>query len=135
MGASKTFKPFLKTKLLPLLKEHVVGPAKRGKVNSNLTNNNSESANRILKSSADWTMNTLPKFTRSLYDIVIGEQNEILRSMKDMGYLKLNDTFEHHYINIDHWPSLSQDQHSKCETKFLSDKGLCNIYGWYKNHN
>ena len=48
----KTFKKYFDNKSLPMLDAHIIKPSINGKITPNWTNNNSESANHILKSAA-----------------------------------------------------------------------------------
>lgn len=101
-------------------------PAKKGKVNTHWTNNNSESANHILKSATSWKARDMPRFIEILYEIAKGEEMERSRAMRDTGNFKLDPAFQHHYTDIDHWTDISQDQRDKRMKKFKTDKGKTN---------
>lgn len=119
----KKFQPYFENKLLPLLEKHIIEPVKQGKIPPTWTNNNSESANHVLKSAIQWKMQDLPKFIKSLHSIVVSESVERTRSIRDTGNYTLHQNFLHHKINIDHWTNLSDDQRCRREQRFQSDKG------------
>ena len=119
----KKFRTYFDNKLLSLLSTHVIEPAKKGRVNTQWTNNNSESANHILKSATSWKARDMPRFIEMLYDIVKGEDTERSRAIRDAGNFKLDPAFQHHYTDIDHWTDISQDQRDKRMKKFKTDKG------------
>jgi len=115
--------PYFDNKLLPLLKDHVVAPARQGKIPTDWTSNNSESANHILKSAASWKLNNLPKFISSWQSIVHSEFKERERAIRDMGNYKLDPSFEHHFVPISSWSCLSEDTQAKKVKRFRTDKG------------
>ena len=124
--SEKRFRTYFDNKLLPLLEAHVIKPIQRGKVPINWTNNNSESANHILKSAISWKARDMPKFIEMFCVIVNGEQIERGRAIKDKGNFKLSNAFRHHLIDIDHWSNISEDQRERRRTKFFSEKGRSN---------
>ena len=124
--SEKRFRTYFDNKLLPLLEAHVIKPTQRGKVPVNWTNNNSESANHILKSAISWKARYMPKFIKMFFDILNGEQIESGRAIRDKGNFKLSNAFRHHLIDIDHWSNISEDQRGRRRKKFLSDKGRSN---------
>ncbi len=81
----KKIRLYFDNKLLPLLKAHVIEPAKRGKIEANWTNNNLESANYIMKSAISWNARDMPKFIEIVYNIVKGQEIERGSAIRDMG--------------------------------------------------
>ena len=65
--SEKKFRTYFDGKLLPLLNKHVIEPARQNKIPPNWTNNNSESANHILKQATHWKLTDLPTFIKRLY--------------------------------------------------------------------
>ena len=124
--SEKRFRTYFDNKLLPLLEALVIKPIQRGKVPVNWKNNNSESANHILKSAISWKARDMPKFIEMFYDIVNGEQIERGRAIRDKGNFKLSNAFRHHLIDIDHLSNISEEQRERRMKKFLSDKGRSN---------
>ena len=106
----KTFRKYFDNKLAPMLDAHIIKPSIIGKITPNWTNNNSESANHILKSAVLWKASDLPKFIEILYGIVSGEEIERERAIRDTGNFKLAPTFQHHYVDIDNWTDITQEQ-------------------------
>jgi hypothetical protein len=122
----KCFQTYFDQKLLPLLEKHVIEPTRTGKITANWTNNNSESANHVLKSAVSWKYQDLPKFINTLYDIVRGEQLERCRAVRNTGNFKLADMFLHHEITLDKWTDISEEQRERRLCRFLSDSGKAN---------
>ena len=113
----------LEQRLLPLMKEHVIVPSNAGKIPTNWTSNNAESANHILKSASNWKSSDLCTFLKKLQDIVEGEFGERQRAIRDMGSFKLCELHRHHLIDIDSWAALCNDQQIKRLKRFNTDKG------------
>ena len=124
--SEKRFRTYFDNKLLPLLEAHAIKPIQRGKVPVNWTNNNSESANHILKSAISWKARDMPKYIEMFYEIVNGEQIERGRAIRDKGNFKLSNAFRHHLIDIDHWSNISDEQRERRMKKVLFDKGRSN---------
>lgn len=122
----KKFRPYLDEKLLPLLEKHVIEPARKGKVTTNWTNNNSESVNHVIKSATNWKLQDLPKFISTLENIILNEQMEKLRAIRDSGNYVLDTKFIHHLVDIDHWTNLTDEQQARRERRFMTDKGKSN---------
>ena len=122
LACGKPFQQYWETKLLPLLKEHVIQPIRQKKISGAWTNNNSESANHKLKASMDWKLSDLPKFVRDLFTIVKGEQIERARAIRGMGNFRLHELFCHHAVDVDRWVALTQEQRNNKEMKFLKEK-------------
>ena len=55
-------KTLFRKQILPLFTKHVLDPIKKKKLPINWTNNNTESANHILKSAVKWRAQDLPTF-------------------------------------------------------------------------
>ena len=104
----------------------MIEPARQNKIPSNWTNNNSESANHVLKAATRWRLHDMPKFIRLLYQILSSEQTERTRAIRDTGNFTLHPTFSQHKINIDHWTTITQEQREKRSVRFLNDKGKTN---------
>ena len=100
--------------------------SKKWKIAPNWTNNNSESANHVLKSAISWKARDIQRFIEMLYDIVNGEEIERGRAIRDMGNFKLAAEFQHHHTDIDRWANISQEQRDNKMMKFRSDKGKTN---------
>ena len=114
---------YFNTRLYPNLKQHVIDPLKNGKIKSDWTNNNSESANHMLKSATNWKNTDLPKFVNMLQHLVSSEQKERCRALRDKGNFRLAERFVHHLVDIDNWASLSENERSRRTKRFLSDSG------------
>ncbi|XP_053375386.1 uncharacterized protein LOC128547267 isoform X2 [Mercenaria mercenaria] len=124
-SCGKQFRPYF-DKVLSLINDHVIKPAENKKIPTNWTNNNSESANHILKSAIKWKAQELPKFIETLYDIVKGEQIERIRAMRNKGNYQLHSTYMHHAVDIDHWTRMTSEQQDRRVHKFLKDTGKSN---------
>ena len=110
-------------KLLPLLNKHVIEPRRQNKIPPNWTNNNSESANHILKQATHWKLTDLPTLIKMLYKIVESEQEERSRAIRGMGSFQMVGGFLHHQCDVDHWARLTEEQQDRRTAKFLKDKG------------
>ena len=123
LKSEKTFSAYFNSRLLPLIESYVIKPMQRGKVGSNWTNNNCESANHVLKMSTDWKQNNIPDFIKIIHKVVKSDQDEICRAIRGTGNFSLSDNFLQHQVEIDRWSSMSVDQQTKATGKFLQDKG------------
>ncbi|KAL3892167.1 hypothetical protein ACJMK2_004401 [Sinanodonta woodiana] len=119
----KTFRSYFDTRLYPMLKEHVIDPVNEGKIKSTWTNNNSESANHILKSATKWKLAELPKFVKLLHQLVTSEQEERCRSLRNMGNYRLSERYLHHLVDFDYWGRMTEEQRDKKTKRFLTDCG------------
>ena len=119
----KTFKKYFDNISLPMLDAHIIKPSINGKIKPNWTNNNSESANHILKSATLRKASDLPKFIKILYGIVSGEEIERVIAIRDTGNFKLAPTFQHHYADMDYWTDISQEKCNHKVKKFCTNKG------------
>ena len=45
------------------------------------------------------------------------------RAIKSIGNFKHHESYSHYHVDIDSWGEMSNEQQSKRETKFLSEKG------------
>ena len=124
--SDRKFRPYFDGKVLPLLRKHIIEPARANKIPINWTNNNSESANHILKQATQCRLNDMPKFIGLLYKIVESEQTERSRAIRGTGSFLLAHTHQYHAVDIDHWASITEEQREKRTTRFLKDKGKPN---------
>ncbi|WAR05864.1 hypothetical protein MAR_021233 [Mya arenaria] len=92
-------------KLLPLTLQ--IKP--RGKIIRNWTNNNSESANHVLKTATSWKITELAVFICKLNDIVVNAHEERCRAIRDIGNYSRSSKFRHHMTDIDIWEIMSQE--------------------------
>ena len=104
----------------------MIDPSNNGKITSNWTNNNSESANHILKSATNWKTTDLPKFVNMLQHLVTSEQKDRCRSLRDNGNFRLAERFVHHLVDIDNWAMLSEDERYRRTKRFLCDSEKIN---------
>ena len=121
--SEKKIRTYFDGKLLPLLNKHVIEPARQNKIPPNWTNNNSESANHIIKQATHWKLTDLPTFIKRLYKIVESEHEERSRAIRGMGSILLVDGFLHHQCDVDHWARLTDEQQDRRTAKFMKDKG------------
>jgi hypothetical protein len=122
-NSEKSFISYFENKLRPSLETYVIEPVRLGRIQPNWTNNNCESANHILKSATQWKLFDLVKFVHKLYDIVVGEQEERCKAIRDMGNFRLSDRYVHNLIDVDRWAALQEDQREKKTNRFLMDYG------------
>lgn len=108
---------------MPQIRTHVIDPVMRGKVPHNWTSNNSESANHILKVAVEWKQRSMPDFISRLYDIVISEEEEILRAIRGTGNFKFHEDFQHHRFDIDRWEQCDEEKRQRLLERSWSDKG------------
>ena len=127
VSMGKDFMPYFDGKLLPLIQKHIILPARQGKIPFNWTSNNSESANHILKTSAEWKLQDVPSFILSWQTIVESEFSERARAIRDFGNYKLHQSFGHHFVPICTWSTMSNEQHAKRVSRFRSDKGRSHV--------
>ncbi|XP_060555812.1 uncharacterized protein LOC132716534 [Ruditapes philippinarum] len=120
---NQRFLNYFEDRLLPLLKEHIITPFRQGKIESNWTSNNSESANHVLKAAVNWKICDLPKFIESWQEIVDNESKERLRAIRGMGNFKVARPFEHHLVDVSTWSMMTGDQQNNRMKRFRNDKG------------
>lgn len=118
--------PYLTNKLLPLLKEHVIGPINIGRIPTTWYNNNSESANHILKSATKWKVQDMPRFIANIFGIIKCEQKERCSAILDTGNYRLSTTHLHHSTEITFWATMSEENRQNRTKKFLMDVGKSN---------
>ena len=126
-SSEKTFRKYFDDRLYPLIHSNVIGPVRRGKINANWTNNNSESANHVLKAAASWKARDLPSFIDMWKKIIEGEAFERERAVRGAGNFKLSVPYRHHLTDIDHWSAISQNQRDQRLKRFHTDRGRANL--------
>ena len=62
------------------------------------------------------------KFIEILYGIVSGEEIERERAIRDTGNFKFAPTFQHHYVDIDNWTDITQEQLIKKLKSFVQTR-------------
>ena len=113
---------YISNRLAPLIKEGVVNPHIVHGTSTKWTNNNSESANHILKQATDWKLCTLPDLVKKLNIVVASQQKDIERALVGMGNYQLSQPYAHYRITRDQWVKLTDKARNKRLKQFINNK-------------
>lgn len=95
---------------MPLLREGVFEPRRNGLIPHSWTNNNSESANHVLKCIINWKPQSLPTLIEKLESYIIAQEKDFERALIRQGNFVLSPTMRHHAIPVQVWVSLGPKQ-------------------------
>ena len=99
--------------LMTHLKEGVVLPNRVHGIGYQWTNNQTESANHILKVRAKWKQNSLPDLINIIENIVRNNERDMWWAIVGQGNFQLVQSMQHHQIIPAQWSSLPIEQKKK----------------------
>ncbi len=123
--SAKTIYPLgLKNKLVPSLRNYVIGPRMRNKcIPLNWKNNCCESINHIMKLSSNWKPSKLPDLINNLHDIVKLQYLDMERAMIGQGNYEIAPWVPSRFkIHPQIWATKSNIDKKNMFHKFLSWK-------------
>lgn len=117
------FLPYLRERLLPIIRTYVFQPRKKHKqVPQHWTNNNCETMNFILKTAVNWKPQKLPDLVDKLHRIVKTQYADMRRALRGEGNFQLAPAFSKFKITISAWNNKTEDEKEAYFTKFLNAK-------------
>ena len=112
----------------PLVYEFVFLPREQNShIPISWSNNNSESANHIIKCHNDWKCLPLPKLVDKLSEIVKLQDSDVSRALVGYGNFNLADHMLHHRISVQRWTSMSLSERCKRIEKFVNDSRVFSL--------
>ena len=115
------FTLYLRQKLLPAIREHVVAPRiKHENVPINWTNNNCESINHLLKLDTNWKPEKVPDLIEKIYRIVQLQYADIRRALHGQGNFQLAPHVQHLQVAHINWTAKTEDEKNKLFKDFMS---------------
>lgn len=108
--------------LIQLLREGVVEPNLNHGLGSDWTNNNSESANHVLKSAIQWKQQSLPDLVSTLEKLIKRQETDIARSLIGTGEFKLAPSHQCYGVPWKRWCSMDAAERRKKIWNFIQDK-------------
>ena len=77
------------------------------------TNNNTESANHVLKVATHWKSKSLPDLINILENVVKNQERDMRRAIIGQGNFRLAASMQHHQLTPSQWSALSIDKKIK----------------------
>jgi hypothetical protein len=128
------FKPYLQTRIEPLIREYVNLPGRLRHIEKQWSNNNAESMNNILKIGTNHKLEDLTTLIETIQTIVNSMYKDVEKALVSVGNLKLSRNFEHHCLSVDVWVNKTKEERNTLLNKFYRDKGRSNTVtstnGW-----
>ena len=114
------FVNYFKTKLVPLLKQHVFLPNKENNfVPLNWKNNSCESMNHILKLTCNWKPQKLLDLINKIYQIVQSQYSDVRRALYENGNYQLSNKFVKYRLSYMDWKSKTSEEKETIFKKFM----------------
>jgi hypothetical protein len=107
--------------LVGCLRTGVVEPNINHGIGFDWTNNNSESANHVLKCASQWKPLPLPKLVDKLHEVVRMQQIDVERALYGQGNYKLAPITAHYGVASRDWAVMGADQRKKKLWQFIRD--------------
>ena len=121
LNAVKAVKYF-NDRISPLVHEFVFKPHQQHcHIPFSWSNNNSESANHVIKSHNEWKLLSLPHLVDKLAEIVKLQDKDVSRALVGFGNFNLANHMLHHRISVQRWTSMSLSERCKRIEKFVKD--------------
>ena len=108
------FTRYLRQKLLPAIREHVVAPRiQHENIPINWTNNNCEAINHLLKLETNWKPEKVPDLIEKIYRIVQLQYADIRQALHGQGNLQLAPHVQHLQVAHINWTAKTEDEKNK----------------------
>lgn len=123
LAHSNNFGDYFSNRLSPLLQHNVDTSQQQHfptNVDTRWTNNNSESANHMLKVAIAWKPKSLLDLVAKLSELVRGQYEEVERALINPGDYKLDAAFDRFYTHRHIWRTLSDEQRTRHIKKFYN---------------
>ena len=123
LAYSTNFGDYFSNRLSPLLKQHFETSQQQDfptNVDTRLTNNNSESANHMLKVAIAWKPKSLLDLVAKLSELVRGQYEDVERALINTGDYKLDAAFDRFHTHRHGWRTLPDEQRTRHLTKFYN---------------
>ena len=101
------FLAYLDKRLLPCLKENVLKPRTVRGVQDGWTNNNTESANHVLKCAMEWKQQPSMKFVEKLYKVILVQEKDFRRAITNTGSFVLSPEYGKLFIPPQQWSGMT----------------------------
>ena len=137
---SEKFLKYFDTRLKCQLKTKLNEPARQEKIETDWTNNNSESMNHVLKQATDWKKKSLTEIVQSIEDVVDGKLKELRAAMIGTGEFRLAETHRQFRLSKTKWVTKDTCQRNRAYSRFrnfvpkhkklvTSTDGQCSVVG------
>ena len=121
------FVKYIDKRLKSALLEHVMKPRWDRQVQESWTNNNTESANHVLKCAIDWKPQPVVQLVEKLYGVIQTQQRDLRRSLTATGNYKLAPDRAKFYVEPQAWAGMSAQAKKEAVNAMLKGKNqkLC----------
>ena len=117
---SEKFLTYFDSRLKTQLKTKLNDPARQDKIDTDWTNNNSESMNHVLKQATDWKKKSLTEIVETIQNVVEGQFKELRAALIGTGELRLADTHKQFSMSKTEWVTKDARQRSRAYIRFRS---------------
>lgn len=107
-------------KMLPLINDGVVKPNINHNTGYSWTNNNSESANHVLKAAVQWKPRSLPDLVYILRKLIKKQEKDMAWAILGNGNFRLAPSMAHHQVSVGQWSAMTKEQKKRRIAAFMS---------------
>ena len=112
------FKTYFTDKLVPKLRNNLLITSRNDDIRLGWTNNNSESANHVIKQMIDWRAKPVTELIDRLYDLVTAQHKDLSRAFIGLGNFKLTSDFVRFRMPAEKWIGQTDEQRKRHLTRF-----------------